>query len=165
MSKKVRLTWIIWFLVCSAGVSAQPQHSPDVLLPDSLLFTDTIPTADTMCLDDKPALNEDLNDFFSEKMDSLVHTWFIENAFHTDSLELNYSGTYPVDLHDSVYIRRLKDAQQVIDLSYNDVVKNFIKMYTERKRGQVEIMLGLSNYYFPVFEETLDKYDLPLELK
>jgi membrane-bound lytic murein transglycosylase D len=38
-------------------------------------------------------------------------------------------------------------------------------MYTERKRGQVEIMLGLSNYYFPVFEETLDKYDLPLELK
>ncbi|NCB09526.1 MAG: LysM peptidoglycan-binding domain-containing protein, partial [Bacteroidia bacterium] len=34
-----------------------------------------------------------------------------------------------------------------------------------RKRGQVEIMLGLSSYYFPIFEETLDKYDLPLELK
>ncbi|NCB08123.1 MAG: hypothetical protein EOM73_08175, partial [Bacteroidia bacterium] len=138
MSIKVRLTWILWFLVWSAGVSAQPQLSPDVLLPDSLLFTDTRPTADSVCYDSKPVLNEDLNDFFSEKMDSLVHTWFIENAFHTDSPEINYSETFPVDLHDSVYIRRLKDAQQVIDLSYNDVVKNFIKMYTERKRGQVE---------------------------
>ncbi len=165
MSKKVRLTWIISFLIWSAGVSAQPQQTPEVLLPDSLLFTDTIPTADSMVFHDNPALNEDLNDFFSEKMDSLVHTWFIENAFHPDSLEINYSETFPVDLHDSVYIRRLKDVQQVIDLSYNDVVKNFIKMYTERKRGQVEIMLGLSNYYFPIFEETLDKYDLPLELK
>lgn len=165
MSINVKLTWILWFLTSAAGVSAQPQHSPDVLLPDSLLFTDTIPTADSMVFHDNPALNEDLNDFFSEKMDSLVHTWFIENAFHTDSPESNYSETFPVDLNDSVYIRRLKDVQQVIDLSYNDVVKNFIKMYTERKRGQVEIMLGLSSYYFPIFEETLDKYDLPLELK
>lgn len=57
------------------------------------------------------------------------------------------------------------DTEQVIDLSYNKVVRNFIQMYTEKKRNQVEMMLGLSEYYFPIFEETLDKYDLPHELK
>jgi len=38
-------------------------------------------------------------------------------------------------------------------------------MYTERKRDLVERMIGLSDYYFPIFEEALDRNDLPLELK
>ena len=38
-------------------------------------------------------------------------------------------------------------------------------MYTVRKPKQVAIMLGLGNYYFPMFEEALAKYGLPMELK
>ena len=38
-------------------------------------------------------------------------------------------------------------------------------MYTVRKPKQVAVMLGLGNYYFPMFEEALAKYDLPMELK
>lgn len=163
--KIVKLTLILWFVAAYAEVSSQPMNTLAALTTDSLLFTDTIPVADSLLLDGEPVLNDDLNEFFSEKMDSLVHTWYIEHAFKYDSTEINFAETFPVNLPDSVYIQRLKDTEQVIDLSYNEVVKNFIKMYTERKRNLVEIMLGLSNYYFPVFEETLDKYDLPLELK
>lgn len=109
--------------------------------------------------------NEDLNDFFSEKLDSLSGTWYIENAFHRDSMEMNFGKSFPTNIPDSVYIERLENAEQVIDLTYNKVVRNFIQMYTERRRDQVEKMLGLSAYYFPIFEETLDKYNMPLELK
>jgi len=53
----------------------------------------------------------------------------------------------------------------MIPLSYNKIVNNFIKLYSERRRDLVQIMLGLSEYYFPIFEEVLDKHDLPVELK
>lgn len=105
-----------------------------------------------------------LNTVFSEKMDSMMSSWDIQNRFNFDTREVS-TINYPKDLPDSVYINRLKDIEQVVDLSYNKVVKNYIKMYTEKRRDLVEVMLGLSAYYFPIFEETLDKYDMPLEIK
>ena len=109
--------------------------------------------------------NENLDDIFLVKLDSLVNTWYATHAFSNDSSELKFGEMFPLNVPDSIYIERLRKTEQIIDLSYNDVVKNFIKLYTEKRRKQVEIMLGLSAYYFPIFEETLDKYDLPLELK
>ncbi len=57
------------------------------------------------------------------------------------------------------------DAESPFDLQYNSVVKGYIEMYTVRKRELVARMMALSQYYFPLFEEQLDKYNLPLELK
>ena len=110
-------------------------------------------------------IDEYIDDFFSEKIDSMIDSWFIDNVFTEEIYELNQAENFPKDLPDSIYISRLQNAQQVISLSYNDVIKNLIRMYTERRRDQVEIMLGLSSYYFPLFEEVLDRHNLPLELK
>lgn len=57
------------------------------------------------------------------------------------------------------------DAQSPFKLIYNDEVKAYINMYSIRKRNQVSRMIGLSELYFPLFEETLAKYKMPLELK
>lgn len=67
----------------------------------------------------------------------------------------------------TVYAARLAklDAMSPFDLLYNDVVKAYIEMYTIRRRSSVSRMMALSQYYFPLFEEVLDKYNLPLELK
>ncbi len=108
--------------------------------------------------------DEDLNDIFSAQIDSLVNSWYVQNAFVMDSIELTDADTLNL-LPDSVYIERLQAIDSHIDLSYNETVKNFIALYTVRKRKQVEVMLGLANYYFPLFEEALDKYNLPMELK
>jgi len=73
-----------------------------------------------------------------------------------------------VPLYDaSVYASRLAklDALSPFNLQYNDVVRSYIEMYAVRKRQVVSRMMALSQYYFPLFEETLDKYNLPLELK
>ncbi|WP_321368705.1 LysM peptidoglycan-binding domain-containing protein [uncultured Draconibacterium sp.] len=109
-------------------------------------------------------IDDMLNNVFSEKMDSMMSSWDIQNRFNFDNSEVR-TLNFPKDLPDSVYIKRLKEIEQVVDLSYNKVVNNYIKMYTEKRRDLVEVMLGLSAYYFPIFEETLDKYDMPLEIK
>lgn len=108
--------------------------------------------------------DEDLNDLFGEQIDSLVNSWYVQNAFILDSIEITDADTLTL-LPDSVYIERLQAIDAFVDMSYNQTVKNFIALYTVKRRKQVEVMLGLANYYFPIFEEMLDKYNLPMELK
>lgn len=68
---------------------------------------------------------------------------------------------------DLIYEARMAklNAKSPIKLEYNDEVRKYIELYAVRKREQVSRMLGLAELYFPLFEEMLDKYDLPLELK
>ncbi len=108
---------------------------------------------------------ENLNDIFAEKIDSMLNSWYIQNAFVLEDQSAELDSIKIPSLPDSVYIERLQAIDSYIDLSYNKTVKNFIELYTQRRRGQVEVMLGLAQYYFPIFEEILDKYDLPMELK
>ncbi|MBL7971936.1 MAG: transglycosylase SLT domain-containing protein [Prolixibacteraceae bacterium] len=109
--------------------------------------------------------DENLNKYFSDKLDSMLSSWYVQNAFLLDSTELAEADTLKQTLSDSVYIQRLQSMQSAVSLSYNNTVKNFITMYTVRKPKQVAVMLGLANYYFPLFEEALAKYGLPMELK
>ncbi len=52
-----------------------------------------------------------------------------------------------------------------IEMPYNQIVRSYINMYTQKRRGLVENMLGMSLYYMPIFEQALEKEGLPLELK
>ena len=110
--------------------------------------------------------NDNLDNILTERLDSMGHTWYVQNAFPVDSLEKALSAdTLQVPLPDSVYISRLQSLDSFIPLPYNESVKKFINFYLNRRRGMVSIMMGLTNYYFPLFEEVLAKYDLPMELK
>ena len=75
---------------------------------------------------------------------------------------------YEVPVYDdSVYIRRIQTLayETTMPLTFNSHVKSFIELYANRRRQQSSRMLGLSYVYFPMFEEMLDRYNLPLELK
>lgn len=63
------------------------------------------------------------------------------------------------------YIDRLQRLQTVMEMTYNPVVRRYIDLYTGRLRRSVSFMLAASNFYVPIFEEALDRYGLPLELK
>ncbi len=52
-----------------------------------------------------------------------------------------------------------------IELSYNDVVRRYIDVYTIERREHLAKIIGRAEMYFPIFEEALDRYGLPLELK
>lgn len=64
-----------------------------------------------------------------------------------------------------VYIDRLKRMPTAIEMPWNEVVQKFIDRYSGRLRNSVSVMLGSQNFYMPIFEQALEVYDLPLELK
>ena len=114
-----------------------------------------------------------------------------DDAQHTDTIGLPTGMTYPLDsllndwkaktyidlgkdcttshvnpqYSDSIYIDRLTRMPVLMEMPYNDIVRKFIDTYTVRLRGQVAFMLSACNFYMPIFEEALDAYGLPLELK
>ena len=75
------------------------------------------------------------------------------------------SVRFTSNVSDSVMIDRLKKMNSFITLPYNDVVKNYIIQYSERMTTRMGRVMGLSTYYFPIFEDILLRYGLPQELK
>ncbi len=103
-------------------------------------------------------------DMIEQNIDSLMTLWLVQKSIEMNKIEFRESDSIITNFPDSVYIQRLNDLHSFIPLTYNEKVRSFINMYAKRK-SQVELMLGLSSYYFPMFEEILDAKQLPLELK
>lgn len=102
--------------------------------------------------------------YLEECLDSLVNQWYIQKASEhafPDSISTETVGT----LTDSVYIKRIEAINSPMPYAYNSIVKNHIVLYTVKRRELVQNMLGLSEYYFPLFEQELDARQMPLELK
>ena len=89
---------------------------------------------------------------------------FSDALFSYDSA---IEASTPPIFSDSVYEARIQhlDTKTPIDLVYNAYVKQYINVYTKQRRQQMSRMMGLAAYYFPIFEEVLDQFNLPLELK
>lgn len=96
-------------------------------------------------------------------LDSLLSDWKAKTYIDI-SRQCNASTVNPV-FSDSVYIDRLSRIPAVMELPYNQIVREFIDTYTTRLRSQVAFMLSAGNFYMPIFEEALDAYGLPLELR
>ena len=106
----------------------------------------------------------DLN--FDENLDSLLNLYYVEQSVTKDpDFWKNESDSLIPNFPDSVYIDRLSRIPTVMDLTYNSVVRRYIDVYTRQKRNSVEVMLGLSQYYFPIFDDIFDYYDIPNEMK
>ncbi|WP_291858875.1 lytic transglycosylase domain-containing protein [Marinilabilia sp.] len=114
----------------------------------------------------KTITTEETLDQFAESLDSLVSIWYM-NSNPGLVMDTIYDSelTQQSVLSDSIYIQRLENIISPFKLSYNSHVKAYINLYTNKRREQVESMLGLSDYYFPIFEAALDAKGLPLELK
>ncbi|MEI6851422.1 MAG: lytic transglycosylase domain-containing protein, partial [Bacteroidota bacterium] len=105
------------------------------------------------------------------QLDSLVNLTFFKNAeFTTDRKKLN-KYNFPADsvpqYSDSVYRERINSMAvgTPFEFVYNQQVRHFIDVYAVKKRNLTSRMLGLAELYFPLFEEQLDNFGVPLELK
>ena len=104
-------------------------------------------------------------EYTAEVSDSLLSIWYSHRqAYAEDDINLD-SVKFASNVPDEVYIERLKKMNSFITLPYNDIVRNYIIMYSEKMPTRMAHMLGLCNYYMPIFEEILNRYDMPEELK
>ena len=98
-----------------------------------------------------------------DNLDSLLHLYNAKTYMMQDTA-CNYRDVNPV-FEKEVYIDRLKRLPTIIEMPYNEVVQKFIDRYSGKLRRSVSYMLGAGNFYMPIFEEALETYNLPLELK
>lgn len=113
--------------------------------------------------------NKENNDDFdfpesmTYELDSLMNL-YMAKTYLTDDNDCQMKDVNPV-FEKEVYVDRLSRIPAVIEMPYNDVVRKFIDRYSGRLRHSVSYMLGASNFYMPIFEEALEAYGLPLELR
>lgn len=114
------------------------------------------------------AQDDDLpQEYTASVTDSLLSIWYLHNQVG----EINI-GEYNLDtvrftsnVPDSVYIQRIEAMNSFIKLPYNNIVRNYIILYSEKMPTKMGEILGLCNYYMPIFQEVFDRYDMPEELK
>ena len=104
-------------------------------------------------------------EYTTEVSDSLLNIWYAHRqAYGEDDLDLD-SVKFASNVPDEVYIERIKKMNSFITLPYNEIVRNYIIMYSEKMPQRMGHMLGLCRYYMPIFEEIFNRYDMPEELK
>ena len=106
-------------------------------------------------------------EYTAEVSDSLLNIWYVQKLVgeeNIDCLDID-SIKFQSNVPDSVYIERIAKMNSFITLPYNDIVKNYIIKYSEKMPATMGRILGLCEYYMPQFQEILNKYDMPEELK
>ncbi len=128
----------------------------------SVLATGSLFAQNTLTITDNPV---------AAMLDSLANQKVLEKALlkpvYPKTNKYKYTEDSVPKFEDFIYESRLAklDANSPFDLVYNPHVKGFIDLYSIRKRQLVSRMMGLSQLYYPMFEEIFDKHNIPLELK
>ena len=153
MSKKV-LLMILAIMLYATGAMAQIEVADD-----------EIDEEDEIVVTDQEG-NEEVIEFpeaMTYDLDSLMNLYMSQTYLGEDS-DCNMRDFNPVYSKED-YIDRLSRMPTVMEMAYNDVVQKFIDRYSGRLRHSISYMLGASNFYMPIFEQALEMYQLPLELK
>lgn len=151
-------------LISSAPLSAQtilddPEEDEEEV--DSLF----VPIEDEISVIDKQGNTEfiDFPEAMTYNLDSLM-SLYMSKKYLSMPGDCEMKNENPVFTPEE-YIDRLRRMPTVMEMGYNDIVQRFIDRYMARLRHSVSYMLGATNFYVPIFEEALEAYQVPLELK
>lgn len=142
----MRLKYVLHFILITFSISLYAQN-------------DTVVTIDSSLIEEEYRILEQLN--------AINKTWYAKKAdYHQNSQPALEHQDINSENIDSIYLFRLKAItdQTLFPLVYNTHIRNYIELYTKRYKN-ISLLLGLSHYYFPLFEEALDRNNCPIELK
>ena len=168
---------LICILILGFSIEGKAQNSvrDEILTKNDTIFS-SIPS-----LEEEEEMPDDIVSFtptgvylkpddpIAAMLDSMSRQKYLETFnFYSKKNILNTGiGLDTPMFSDSIIMQRLQklNMNTTMELSYNAMVANYIELYANKRRGLTSKMLGLSEIYFPMFEEMLDKYDVPLEMK
>ena len=163
-------------MIHNARLRQTGQVTRGVVLFCLLLFI-TLPSAAQIVVEDDVQTDEDeitvtdqegrsevieFPEAMTYDLDSLLNLYMSKT--YLDANDCNMRDYNPVYSKEE-YVERLSRIPTIMEMAYNEVVQKFIDRYSGRLRHSISYMLGASNFYMPIFEEALEAYHLPLELR
>ena len=155
--KKTKLTLVV-LLALTTTVFSQESSSVEATQSIKVSYLDSIKATfvnhnTSNCIDER-WMNELSNEEIFEEM-------------YSDVTEIDIDSTVTFDLSTDLLKERLKklDDKSPFNIEYNASLENVIKSFLKRRKAAYERLMAISEYYFPMFEEHLAKYDVPLEIK
>lgn len=152
MNKKTLLILALLFTVTTtwAQINEQSNETPD---------------EDEITVIDQEG-NEEVIEFpeaMTYDLDSLLNL-YMSKTYLDEPSDCNMRDVNPIYSKED-YVDRLSRMPTIMEMAHNDVVQKFIDRYSGRLRHSISYMLGASNFYMPIFEQALETYQMPLELK
>ena len=103
---------------------------------------------------------------YTDAYDSLIASYYLRQFSHSRLLSSRELSLEEFDaLPDSVIANRLSALHTVIPMTFNSEVRSYIRFYLKYMSRRLDVMLSLSQYYHPLFEDALSRYEVPEELK
>lgn len=141
------------FVSLPLSIQAQQETTDEEIDDDEIIVTD----------DEGNEVEIEFPEAMTYDLDSLLNL-YMSKTYLTESGDCQTAKTNP-EFPKEVYVDRLSRMPTVMEMAYNDVVRNSIDRYMGRLRHSVSLFLGAANFYMPIFEDALETYQVPLELK
>ncbi|MBF0694145.1 MAG: LysM peptidoglycan-binding domain-containing protein [Flavobacterium sp.] len=113
--------------------------------------------------------------FVHDNMAACVDSLWLQELTNLDLYENLSDDIHKIDLDKSVDYElstellkerlAILDAKSPFNIEYNPGLENIIKSFLKNRKKSYERLMGISEYYFPMFEEALAKQNVPLEIK
>ena len=168
VNKWLKAGVILFAFNCSLFTSpaaAQTVFDPEEDDDEEEVDTLFVPIEDEISVVDKQGITEliEFPEAMTYNLDSLMSLYMSKNylSMPGDCQMLDQNPEFTPE----EYIDRLRRMPTVMEMGYNEIVQRFIDRYMGRLRHSVSYMLGATNFYVPIFEEALEAYQVPLELK
>ena len=144
-------------LIASAGFAQESLEQNELPLP-KLTYLDSIKNT---------FINHSTSNCIDERWLSELSNTELSEGMFSDIADIDIDTSVSFDLSSDVLKARLKklDAQSPFNIEYNPALENTIKSFLKNRTKAFERLMAISEYYFPMFEEHLAKYDVPLEIK
>jgi membrane-bound lytic murein transglycosylase D len=141
------------FVSLPLSIQAQQETTDEEIDDDEIIVTD----------DEGNEVEIEFPEAMTYDLDSLLNL-YMSKTYLTESGDCQTAKTNP-EFPKEVYVERLSRMPTVMEMAYNDVVRNSIDRYMGRLPHSVSLFLGAANFYMPIFEDALETYQVPLELK
>ena len=156
MKKLVLLT--LGFFLSNAMLAQESKEIIPTLFTPKISYLDSLKAtfthhATSNCIDER---------WLKELSDATLSN---EMFFDIENMNIDEKVAYNLDTE--VLKKRLRklDVQSPFVIEYNPALENVIKSFLKNRAKSFERQMALAEYYFPLFEEKLSKYNLPLEIK
>ncbi|MFK7077337.1 LysM peptidoglycan-binding domain-containing protein [Flavobacterium oreochromis] len=157
--KKLALN--LFLLVSAFGTYAQDKIPQDSVLKPIVKrsYLDSIKSTFVV--------NETLDCIDNQYIKELSNTQDIFDGIVSDIKNLDLNAKVDFDLPTDVFKERLRllDEKSPFNIEYNPQLENLVKNFLKNRKRSYERLMGLSQFYFPLFEEAMARYDVPLEIK